>query len=64
MALDARHQRLCSDRRPGVGDHRVVFNIGGNKFRLVVLCLLTKGRPYVRFVGTHTEYDRIDARSV
>lgn len=35
-------------------------NIGGNKFRLVVLCLLAKGRLYVRFVGTHAEYDRID----
>lgn len=47
-----------------VGDHRAVFNIGGNKFRLVVLCLLAKGRLYVRFVGTHAEYDRIDARRV
>jgi mRNA interferase HigB len=47
-----------------VGDNRVVFNIGGNKYRLVVLCLLSKGRLYIRFVGTHAEYDRIDARSV
>lgn len=47
-----------------VGDNRVVFNIGGNKFRLVVLCLLTKGRLYVRFVGTHSQYDRIDARRI
>jgi mRNA interferase HigB len=47
-----------------VGDNHVVFNIGGNKFRLVVLCLLTKGRLYVRFVGTHAQYDRIDARRV
>ena len=47
-----------------LGDHRVVFNIGGNKYRLVVLCLMAKGRLYVRFVGTHAEYDRIDARSV
>ncbi|HSI41136.1 MAG TPA: type II toxin-antitoxin system HigB family toxin [Xanthobacteraceae bacterium] len=47
-----------------VGDNRVVFNIGGNKFRLVVLCLLAKGRLYVRFVGTHAEYDRIDAGKV
>lgn len=47
-----------------MGDNRVVFNIGGNKYRLVVLCLMAKGRLYVRFVGTHAEYDRIDARSV
>ena len=44
-----------------VGDNRVVFNIGGNKFRLVVLCLLAKGRLYIRFVGTHADYDQIDA---
>ena len=47
-----------------VGDNRVVFNIGGNKFRLVVLCLLRKGRLYIRFVGTHPQYDRIDAKDV
>lgn len=47
-----------------VSDNRVVFNIGGNKFRLVVLCLLVKGRLYVRFVGTHAQYDRIDARRI
>lgn len=47
-----------------VGDNRVVFNIGGNKYRLVVLCLLAKGRLYIRFVGTHAQYDRIDARRI
>ena len=47
-----------------IGDNRVVFNIGGNKFRLVVLCLLAKGRLYIRFVGTHAEYDRIDAKGI
>jgi mRNA interferase HigB len=47
-----------------IGDNRVVFNIGGNKFRLVVLCLLAKGRLYVRFVGTHAQYDKIDAKRI
>jgi len=47
-----------------VGDNRVVFNVGGNKLRLVVPCLLMKGRLYVRFIGTHAEYDRIDARKI
>ena len=47
-----------------VGDNCVVFNIGGNKHRLVVLCLLGKGRLYVRFVGTHRDYDRVDVRKV
>ncbi len=47
-----------------IGDNRVVFNIGGNKYRLVVLCLLVKGRLYIRFVGTHAQYDRIDATRI
>lgn len=46
------------------GDNRVIFNIGGNKYRLVVLCFLAKGRLYIRFVGTHAAYDRIDARRI
>ena len=47
-----------------VGDNRVVFNIGGNKYRLVVLCLLRKGRLYTRFVGTHRDHDEIDVTKV
>ncbi len=47
-----------------IGDNRVVFKLGGNKYRLVVLCLLAKGRLYIRFVGTHAQYDRIDARRI
>ncbi len=47
-----------------IADNRVVFNIGGNKFRLVVLCLLAKGRLYIRFVGRHAQCDRIDARRI
>lgn len=48
-----------------VGDGRVVFNIGGNKFRIVVrISYRPHYRVLVKFVGTHSEYDRIDARSV
>jgi mRNA interferase HigB len=40
---------------------RVVFNIGGNKYRLVVAVHYRGKRVCIRFVGTHAEYDRIDA---
>ena len=43
---------------------RVVFNIGGNKYRLVVAIHYRGRRIYVRFIGTHQEYDRIDATTV
>lgn len=47
-----------------VGNNRVVFNIKGNTYRLIVLVEYQKGRLFVRFVGTHAEYDRIDAKMV
>ena len=43
---------------------RLVFNIGGNKYRLVVLVDFQRHGVLVRFVGTHKQYDRIDAASV
>lgn len=41
------------------GNNRYVFNIKGNSFRLVVLILFSTGMVYIRFVGTHSENDRI-----
>lgn len=43
---------------------RVVFNIRGNRYRLVVHIHYRTGQIYVRFIGTHAEYDRIDAAEV
>lgn len=47
-----------------VGGNRVVFNIGGNNYRLIVAVAYRVGVVYVKFVGTHAEYDRIDAATV
>ena len=44
--------------------NRVVFNIAGNKYRLVVEFHYNTGIGYVRFVGTHKEYDWIDVEVV
>ncbi len=43
---------------------RVVFNIAGNKFRLVVAIHYNTGIVFIRFVGTHAAYDAIDAHTV
>jgi mRNA interferase HigB len=45
-------------------DGRVVFNIAGNKFRLVVWINYPYRVVYVRFIGTHAQYDRIDAQTI
>ena len=39
---------------------RVVFNIGGNKYRLVVKVWFPGQTVWIKFVGTHRQYDRID----
>lgn len=44
--------------------NRVVFNIGGNRYRLVVRINYSYRVVYIRFVGTHADYDRIDAETV
>ena len=44
-----------------VGNNRVVFNIQGNNYQLIVAVNYAVGIIYVRFVGTHAEYDRVDA---
>lgn len=52
-----RHASIC-------GNNRVVFNIAGNKYRLVVEMQYRAGIAWVKFVGTHARYDMIDVETV
>lgn len=47
-----------------IGNQRYVFNIRGNNYRLVVVIQFTISRVYIRFVGTHSEYDKIDCKTI
>lgn len=47
-----------------VGDNRAIFDIGGNKYRLVVHVAYRYGRVLIKFIGTHAEYDNIDAETI
>jgi mRNA interferase HigB len=47
-----------------VADNRVIFDLSGNKYRLVVRVSYTFKRVLVKFVGTHAEYDKIDAETI
>ena len=47
-----------------VGDSRVVFNIKGNDYRLVVGINYPYRTVYIRFLGTHAEYDRVNVEEV
>jgi len=47
-----------------VGNNRVVFNIAGNKYRLIVAFAYRLQTAYIKFVGTHDDYDKIDAATV
>ena len=46
------------------GNNRVVFNIGGNKYRLVVEMQYRAGIAWVKFIGTHAQYDQIHVETV
>lgn len=59
LSFDDIHARYGSAR--SLPDSRVVFKIKGNRCRLVVKINYSVGIVYIRFIGTHAEYDRIDA---
>ena len=47
-----------------IAGNRVVFNIKGNKYRIVVKIHYNTKIMYIRFVGTHSEYDKIDVEKI
>lgn len=47
-----------------LADNRVVFNIRGNQYRLIVAINYAYGIVYIRFIGTHKAYDNVDATTV
>lgn len=47
-----------------VGNQHYVFNIKGNNYRLVVVIKFTIQFVYIRFIGTHREYDKIDCSNI
>jgi len=47
-----------------IGNQRYVFNIKGNSYRIVAVVKFTIGFVYIRFVGTHAEYDKIDCTTI
>ena len=47
-----------------VGNQHYVFNIKGNKYRLVVVVKFTISHVFIRFVGTHSDYEKIDVTTI
>ena len=47
-----------------IGSNRVVFNIKGNNYRLVVYIVFKVQKVFMRFIGTHKQYDNIDVRTI
>jgi len=47
-----------------VGDNRIIFDVSGNKYRVIIAFAYAYNRGLIKFVGTHAEYDRIDAEKI
>ena len=47
-----------------IGNQRYIFNIKGNNYRLVVVIKFTIKFIYIRFIGTHSEYNKIDCLTI
>ena len=59
--VDVKQRFRSADILP---DNRIVFNIAGNEYRLVVKIEYRFQTVFIRFIGTHSEYDQIDATTI
>lgn len=46
------------------GNNRFVFNVKGNDYRLVAIIIFASQKVYIRFIGSHSEYDKIDCSKI
>lgn len=56
--------KLTFNSVDSVGNDRFIFNVGGNKYRIVALIHFSTRTMYIRFVGTHKQYDKIDCKTI
>ena len=56
--------KLSFNSADAVGNDRYVFNIKGNKYRIIALIIFKVRTVFILFIGTHKEYDKIEASTV
>lgn len=61
---DAHSIKARYPRASVLGNKRVVFDIKGNDYRLITAVAYRYGAVYIKFIGTHAEYDKVDAETV
>ena len=69
VVKSAEWKNICDIRRDFrtvdyAGDHRYVFDIKGNNYRLVSIVIMAPSKLYIRFIGTHAEYNKMKANEI
>ena len=57
-------KRLFSNSVDAIGNDRFVFNVGGNNYRIIAMIFFDVRTVYIRFVGWHSEYDKLPDSSI
>ncbi len=61
---DPKHLKTHFGHARIIGANRVIFNICGNKYRLICEINYTRGWLFIRFIGTHSAYNKIDSKKI